>query len=174
MWDGTRFIVRRSPWMLGFQVVASLAVIGIGIWVLAFKTEPPPTEGQSLLGWAVIAGGIAGLIVLGLRARQPSQLLAIDGAGLHWWKADRAIRWAEVARVTIDTYRSTFYLHLKLRTGPDGVGTAPAHPLETLGSLVTGSDLSIRLSGSDARRETVREALEKLAPADVAILPARG
>lgn len=174
MWSGNQYIVRRSPWMLGFQIVAAFVFIGMGVWLLGWKTEPVPTEGQKLLAWFVIAGGLAGLLVLGLRARQPAQVLAIDASGLTWWKADRTIAWAEIEAVTIDAWRSTLYLHVTLGAESPGVATDPAHPIEAFGSMLTRSDLSFRLSGSTGRRDELRQALEEMAPAHVRILPELG
>lgn len=48
-----------------------------------------------------------------------------------------------------------------------------AFQIEALGSLLARSDLSLRLSGSNARPDAVLEALEQLAPAHVRILPER-
>lgn len=167
-----RFVVRRSPFMLAFQFVAALFFIGISVWAMNWK-QPPLEPGQATFAWFVIAGGAVALVVLGFRAKAPKEMLAIDGDGLSWWKADRTILWAEIERLSLDTYRSVFYLHVKLAAASGGVGTDPAHPIEAFGSLLTGSDLSFRLSGSDAGLDEVREALERLAPGHVAILPER-
>jgi hypothetical protein len=165
-----RFVVRRSPYLLAFQVVGALTLIGASIYALGWK-DPPLEPGQSQYAWLAIAGSAIALVVLWRRAFQPAEMLAIDRDGLTWWKANRTIRWAEIERISIDTYRSTFYLHVKLAGASGEVETAGPHPIELFGSLISGSDLSFRLSGSDARRDRVREALERVMPATVTLKP---
>jgi hypothetical protein len=174
MWEGDRFIVRRSAAMLAFQIVAACLGIGIGISVWALGWAQPPLEGgRSAIAWLVLWGSAAALLLLVLRAREPTEMLALDAEGLTWWKADRMIGWAEIERITIDSYRSTFYLHIVLRDTAGGVDTGPPDPFEAFGSFLSRSDLSLKLSSSKARRGPVRDALEQLAPADVELLPAR-
>ena len=172
MWEGDRFVVRRSPFMLAFQIVAAFGFIFMGVYMLVWRVTPPTGE-QTLLAWLVIAGSIAALFVLGQRALGPKVLLTIDANGLSWWKADRTILWAEIAQVRIDTYKTTFYLHVTLCPNAAGVGTDPAHPLEAFGSMLTQSDLSFRLSDASGARAPVKDALEQLAPERVRILRER-
>jgi hypothetical protein len=165
-----RFVVRRSPYMLAFQFAAALFFIGFGIYAIVWQ-QPPLEPGQMPYAWLAIAAGVIALIVAWRRALQPAQMLVIDRDGLSWWKANRTIRWAEIERISLDTYRSTFYLHVKLATASGDVDTAGPHPIELFGSLITGSDLSFRLTGSDARRDSVRDALERVMPETVTLQP---
>ena len=165
-----RFVVRRSPYLAAFQVVIALILIGASIYALGWK-QPPLEPGQVPIAWLAIAGSAIALVVIWRRTLQPAEMLVIDRDGLRWWKANRTIRWAEIERISLDTYRSTFYLHVKLAATAGDVETDGPHPIELFGSLITGSDISFRLSGSDARRDRVRKALERVMPATVTLRP---
>jgi len=165
------FVVRRSPYFTAFQIVTALIFLGMGIYALGWM-EPPIAPGRAPPSpWFLIAGSAIALVVVGRRALQPSTMLTIDRNGLTWSKADRTIRWAKIERISLFTYRATFYLNVKLAAGAGRVETAGLHLIEMFGSAVTGSDLSIRLTGSDARRDSVRAALQRLMPATVTLAP---
>lgn len=173
MQEADHFVVRRSAGMLAFQIMGALAIVGIGLLAPGWMPEAP-TAGQTLLCWLLVAGGAAALLLLGLRLRQPAEWLVIDRHGLRWWKADRPLGWAEIERLWVDGYQMTLFLHVRLAAGARGVATATPHAAEALGRLITASDLSFRLTGSDATRDGVRAALERFAPAGVEVASKRG
>jgi len=170
MSEGDRFVVRRSIGMVVFQFGVAIMLIGAGIYALAWQ-QPPLEAGQLPYAWLAIAAGAIALVVAWRRAFQPAAMLVIDRNGLTWWKVNRTIRWAEIERISLDSYRATFFLHVKLAPASGDVDTSGPHPLETFGSLVTGNDLSFRLTGSDARRDRVRAALERVMPGTVTLKP---
>lgn len=166
------FVASASRWRIALLVLASLAFIAIGVWLIGTFGEVPVSTRHSatennFIGSACIILGVIGAVSMIPELLTGGEILRVGPTGVHYRRwSKQFIPWSQIKEVTTWSYKrqSVIALHL---IEP---GTFPGRLIPGLfakaNRWLSGGDIQISLVGTDQSLDEALSAIEHFRPAD--------
>jgi hypothetical protein len=162
----TSFEARNSPRRIALLLVAALAFVGLGAWMIGAFGEPPDHRFRTqAIGWVSIIFFGLGAILIARRLFEANVEIRIDANGIYWRRrSSQVIPWNAIDRITIREVRGQRFACLFLRD-------PRAFPSDGLTSMLAGAnkafgfgDVALGMAGTDRSFDELISAIKQFAP----------